>query len=87
MNNAVTIFMCALFLLLFVVVGYMVASGWVRTIFQQVRFGKDFYQQFKADKQKWEDQTRSQESAAQKGIEAGQLPASGSDQSETNAQK
>ena len=37
MNNSVTLFMCALFLLLFAVVGYMLASGWVRTIWQQVR--------------------------------------------------
>jgi len=87
MNNSVTLFMCALFLLLFAVVGYMLASGWVRTIWQQVRFGKDFYGLFKADKQKWENQMRSQESAAQKGAEVGRPPASGSDQSATDTQK
>jgi len=54
MGNSVTLFMCALFFLLFAVVGYMVASDWVRMVWQQIRFGKDFYGLFKADKQKWE---------------------------------
>lgn len=87
MNNSVTIFMCALFLLLFAVVGYMLASGWVKTILQQVRFGKDFYGIFKSEKQKWDDQTRSQESAGQGGAGEGRPPTSDSDQSATGAQK
>jgi hypothetical protein len=81
MNNSVTVFMCALFFLLFAVVGYMVASDWVRMVWQQIRFGKDFYGLFKADKQKWEEQRRSTESAAQKAVEVTRPPTSGSDQS------
>ena len=61
MNNSVTLFMCALFFLLFVVVGYMVASDWVRTVWQQIRFWKDFYGLFKADKQEWEKNKASQQ--------------------------
>ena len=81
MNNSVTLFMCALFFLLFAVVGYMVASDWVKTVWQQVRFGRDFYGLFKADKQKWEEQRRAQESASQEGVQTGGPPVSGSDQS------
>jgi hypothetical protein len=67
--------MCALFLFLFAVVGYMVASDWVRTVWQQIRFGRDFYGLFKADKQKWEEQTRSQEGASQRGVQSNGDPA------------
>ena len=81
MNNSVTLFMCALFFLLFMVIGYMVASDWVRTVWQQVRFGRDFYGLFKADKQEWEEQRRAQKSASQEGVQTGAPPASGSDQS------
>ncbi len=84
MDNWVTPFMCALFLLLFTVVGYMVASDWVRMVWQQIRFGRDFYGLFKADKQKWEKQRRSLESSAQKDVQTGGPPVSGSDQSTTD---
>ena len=87
MNNSVSLFMCALFFLLFAVVGYMVASDWVRTVWQQIRFGRDFYGLFKADKQKWEEQRRSQEPASPKGMQTGGPPASGSDQRTTDEQK
>jgi hypothetical protein len=87
MDNWVTPFMCALFLLLFAVVGYMVASDWVRTVWQQVRFGRDFYGLFKADKQKWEEQRLSQVSTAREGVQTDGPPASGSEQSTTGEQQ
>lgn len=80
MNNLVMPFMCALFALLFAVVGYMVASDWVKMVWQQVRFGKSFYATFEADKEKWEEQKRALESAPAEGAQTNQLPAPGTGQ-------
>jgi hypothetical protein len=79
--------MCGLFLLLFAVVGYMVASDWVRTVWQQFRFGRNFYRLFKADKQEWENQRRSPENSVQKGVPTGLPPASSSDQNAIDDKK
>jgi hypothetical protein len=67
MSNWVTGVVCVLFLLAFIVAGYMIASDWIKMVVQQVRFGRGMYAEFKADKQEWERNKASQGDTAPQG--------------------
>ena len=69
MSNWVTGVVCVLFLLAFIVAGYMIASDWIKMVIQQVRFGRGMYEEFKAEKQEWERNKASQEGTPSQGGE------------------